>query len=116
MIDAAADTTTNLGLAITAISINGNLVRVLVTESGQGNTDLNGDGDSIDRVPHVFDAATGTTTNLGVDGSALRIDGTLVALVVYESQQANPDVNCDGDTPEFVPPGFEAAAGITTNW
>ena len=48
--------TTNLGLAATSGSLQGDgqLLGFRVRETEQGNTDLNGDGDTNDDVLHVF--------------------------------------------------------------
>ena len=52
----AMGTATNVGLdASLGFRLDGNLVAFGVFESNQGNTDLNGDGDTNDTVLHVFD-------------------------------------------------------------
>src|SRR5262249_34870442 len=72
--DAPPGTTTNLGLAITVgltvtvAGVSEDLVAFSVSESDHGGADLNGDGDTYDQVVHVYNAGTGTTTNLGLDG------------------------------------------------
>ncbi len=112
-------TPTNLELAASQfdpILVDGGLVAFLVSESRQNNTDLNGDGDTVDSVLHVFDAATGTTTNLGLAVSSFPpfdVDGDLVAFSVSESDQG--DLNGDGDTSDPVLHVFDAATGMTTN-
>ena len=42
--------------------------------------DLNGDGDAVDEVLHVFDARTGQTTNVGLASNSqrYRLDGNIV--------------------------------------
>jgi hypothetical protein len=50
---------TNLGLNAVDIQLDGNLGAFLVDEQQQGNTDLNGDGDTWDAVLHVYDAPEG---------------------------------------------------------
>ena len=52
----STSTTTNVGFAAFNILIDGNLVVFRVPESAQGlgGTDLNGDGDTLDSVVHVF--------------------------------------------------------------
>jgi len=106
----------NLGLdTVSNPSIDGNLVTFVVREFVQGNADLNGDGDSIDGVGHIFDASTGTTTNLGLASSIPDNDGNLVTFDVRESAQGNADLNGDGDSNDRVVHVFDAATGITTN-
>jgi len=99
---------TNLGLATSGTSdvrLDGDLIATIVSESNQGNTDLNGDGDSSDRVPHLFDATTGTTTNLTLaSGSSIELDGDLLAFTVKESEQGpapGTDLNGDGEYKKY---------------
>ena len=50
--------------------------------------DLNGDGDASDfSVLHVFDAVSGTATNLGLVTLAHRFDGSSVVFRVEEARQ-----------------------------
>ena len=63
----AMGTTTNVGLDAgggfgSGLQIDGNLVAFSVSEFRQGNTDLNGDGDTNDFVLHVFDISVITIT------------------------------------------------------
>ena len=57
--DADAQVVINTGLACSDFWASGTLALIEVPESGQGQTDLNGDSDAVDAVVHVFDAATG---------------------------------------------------------
>jgi len=68
-----------------------------VPESAQGGRDLNGDGDALDGVLHVYDerADRGFSTGLALYGSYAR-DGSLSAFRVLESVQGE-DLNGDGD-------------------
>lgn len=113
--DVSAGVTTNLGLAGSAL-INGDLVAISVPESGQGSTDLNGDGDTLDKVLHVHDLQTAATTNLGlyVD-RGFQLDGDLLAFKVWESRQGNQDLNGDGDTGDIVAYVYNARTGETIN-
>ena len=102
--DAYAGFTQNIGLAATIGGVpDGNLVATLVDESSEGS-DLNGDGDTNDFVPHVYDHTTGMTTNIGLafSGFAFSLDGNLLAFHVFESAQGNTDLNGDGDTNDLV--------------
>src|SRR3972149_3166439 len=112
----AMGTATNVGLdASLGFQLDGNLVAFGVFESNQGNTDLNGDGDTNDTVLHVFDKARGTTTNVGLDAGGFQLDGKLVAFGVSESNQGNTDLNGDGDTNDTVLHVFDKGRGTTTN-
>jgi len=98
-------TTTNVGLDISSgiFTIDGNLIAFGVSEFNQGSTDLNGDGDANDGVLHVFNARTGTTTNVGLDlCCGIGIDGNLIAFGVSEFNQGNTDFNGDGDANDGV--------------
>lgn len=112
--DVSTGVTTNLGLAGSAL-INGDLVAISVPESGQGNTDLNGDGDTLDRVLHVHDLQSAATTNLGLDVGGFQLDGDLLAFKVSESRQGHQDLNGDGDTSDIVAYVYNAQTGETIN-
>jgi len=115
--DATTGITTNLGLSTLSFTLlaNGNLALFSIHEATQG-ADLNGDGDTDDTVPHVYDATTGITTNLGLDSNTTPgySDGTLVMFPISESGQ-NADLNGDGDQLDTVPHVYDATTGITTN-
>ncbi len=109
----------NVGLAAAGFQIDGNLVAFQVSESAQGFTILNGDGDTSDIVLHVFDTSTplsGTNPiNVGLSTTLPRIDGNLVAFRVSESAQGFTILNGDGDTSDFVLHVFDSSTSITTN-
>ncbi|MBW3540207.1 MAG: hypothetical protein KY476_08050 [Planctomycetes bacterium] len=114
--DASAGTTSNLGLSSVEIQLDGNLLAFSVSEAGQGGTDLNGDGNAFDNVLHVFDASTGTTTNLGLDTDRrFLLDGNLLTFGVRESHQGGTDLNGDGDATDPVLHVYDADTGTTTN-
>jgi hypothetical protein len=114
--DAGTGISTNLGLAADDFLLEGGLAAFRVRESSQGDTDLNGDGDASDRVVHVFDAAAGITTNLGLAAWAVTgVEGDLVAFPVMESSQGRSDLNGDGDAVDFVAHVFSATTGTTRN-
>ncbi len=114
--DTTTGITTNLGLSSFSPTVSGNLVAFSVDESYQNNIDLNGDGDAFDRVVHVYDASTGITRNLGLDGSGgLTVSGNLVAFNVNELKQNNTDLNGDGDASDSVLHVYNASTDITTN-
>jgi hypothetical protein len=114
--DAARGTTTNVGLAEGGHQLEGDRVAFGVLEAAQGSSDLNGDGDADDLLLHVFDAARGTTTNVGLHSAALpEVDDEWVAIGVEEFSQGGSDLNGDGDAGDFVLHMFNAARGTTTN-
>jgi len=100
--DPALGSLTSSGLAMAALlpGAAGQSPRRLgtrISESGQGATDWNGDGDAADEVVAVFDPVLGTTAALGLatadagDGAI----GDLLAFGVDEADQA-ADLNGDG--------------------
>ncbi len=105
MLDPAARSVTNSGLAGRSLVNFDGLVALLVSERDQGATDLNGDGDAVDDVVQVFDAVTAEVTNAGLDGTGYRVSshevgvvvGDLLAFSVRESAQGRTDLDGDGD-------------------
>jgi Tol biopolymer transport system component len=91
----------NLGLAAVDLSLSDRCLAVLVSEAGQGATDLNGDGDAGDRVVHVYDLDTREWTNLGLAADAIEARGTTVAFLTAEIDQG-VDLNNDGDREDRV--------------
>jgi len=123
--DAITGEITNLGLA-GLLEVEGRRVALLVSEMYQGFTDLNGDGDASDTVLHVFDADTGTTTNMGfaVDQPYLPSSGTLMELPfegdvlvvrVSEASQSGLDLNGDGDAEDRVVHVLDVNRGTVLN-
>ena len=113
-------TSTNLGLAGSSplSQSSRKLFAFPVSEFSQGGTDLNGDGDAADHaVLHVYDPATATTINLGLDISSNRVatKDRLLAFRVFESSQGGTDLNGDGDASDNVVHLFDSNTGITTN-
>jgi len=96
--------------------LEGDLLVWPVRESLQG-MDLNFDGDLSDDVLHVFDASTGSTTNvaLAVEVLLLEVERNWVAFGVRESAQAGTDLNGDGDASDTVLHLFDAGSGRITN-
>jgi Tol biopolymer transport system component len=110
----------NIGQAADVAQVAGALVAFITPECAQGGavtngcptggTDLNGDGDAADRVLQIYDASTGTGTNIGqaaeefVLGSPNFVDcgngPKLLQLLPFrtsEAAQGNTDLNGDGD-------------------
>lgn len=106
----------NLGITDTTFQIGAEITAILVRESSNANTDLNGDGDTLDDVLHVYVNATGQLLNAGLAvSSELRIDGSVVAVAVLESTQGNTDLNGDGDTLDRVLFAYDATSAAATN-
>ncbi len=105
--------------------LDGSLVAFAVSERGQGNRDLNADGDTEDFVLHVHDARTGVTSNLGLalsnigdskrTGLVFWLSGDLVALAVSEMAHGESDLNTDGDAEDLALHVHDTRSGITTN-
>jgi len=109
---------TNLGLAseLGTVAVGGVLVAFAVPEDDQGDTDLNGDGDTEDLVLHVYSAETGVTTNTGLAFLGNPTPGIAsVAFQVFEGSQNATDLNGDGDTNDLVLHVYDARTGLTTN-
>ena len=107
----------NLGLAGATMVERDGLVAFDVPEFSQDETDLNGDGDFLDRVLHVFDFADGSLRNLGLalELGTLGVGGVLVAFAVPEDDQGGTDLNGDGDIDDLVLHVYSASTGATTN-
>ncbi|NQW16669.1 MAG: hypothetical protein HQ478_04205 [Chloroflexi bacterium] len=69
----------NLGLTGHAPHLQEGLVILPVSETQQASTDLNGDGDTFDRVTHIFDPAGASITNLGGSDVFPQIGATQLA-------------------------------------
>jgi hypothetical protein len=107
---------TNLKLAVWSLVMTGKWLACNVSEHGQGNWDLNGDGDTDDFVLHVIDLETNVTTNLGLAAAWWpAMAGNWLALTVSECGQGNHDLNGDGDADDDVLHLHALEAGVTTN-
>ena len=122
--DLAAGITVNTGLAAKASfsgptsRVQGTLATVLVSESNQGSTDLNGDGDMFDSVAHAIDLDTDSITNLGLASpwsSPATILDDVVYVLVPEAEQGNTDLNGDGDRFDLVPHLYRNVTPPITN-
>lgn len=115
--DAATGTVTNLGLALASGTphISAGFVVIPVDEGDQAETDLNGDGDTLDRVEHVHHLSTGSTVNLGLASEGALFDGTVIAFRVQETANGFTDLNHDADADDIVVHVHDAASGVTRN-
>ncbi len=124
--DRATGVTTTLPFAVYAFSTPPNgppnfdaddqVVAFAVNESAQGATDLNGDGDAGDKVVHVWQRTTGTTTNLALavsDDDFPAVAAGAVMLAVDEPTQGATDLNGDGDAFDDIVHIWTASGGVT---
>ena len=100
----------NLGLAAVELAGAGDLWLISVSEASSGATDLNGDGDALDVVLHVYDPSAGSVSNLELAASQPaseprdvvpppipQFERTHAAFFVEESAQGALDLDGDGD-------------------
>ena len=113
--DTATGVTTNLGLAASQRRVGNGFVSLFVREADQGNSDLNGDADTVDNVLHVYDSASGTTTNIGLASNNSIFGNGFIAFDVIESDQAGADLNGDGDSTDAVLHVLDVTSGTVTN-
>lgn len=112
--DLASGTLRNLGRAGSVCSLSRTHLAFKVSEAFDGSQDLNGDGDTNDRVAFVLERASGTVTGLGVAVSCSLLVGDRLAISVPESGQV-ADLNGDGDTTDTVLFVHDLSTGQTTN-
>jgi hypothetical protein len=96
--------------------LDGRRLGYVAIEAGDGK-DRNGDGDTLDRVAHVWEASTGTNHNLRLaaeDGivTFIALDLGRLAFTSDEAQQSD-DLNGDGDEGDDVVHVWDAATGTT---
>jgi len=124
--DAASGVTSNIGLALPSFyevdfDVLGQQVAFLVREQGPGSAqgvDLNGDGDVApsDDVLFLWNAQTGTTTNVGFAAAATPyLEGDYVVFEAFELGQGLADLNGDGDVVDGVVHQHHIPTGVTTN-
>ena len=102
-------TTVNLALAVfpnetvfPSIAFDGRTIAFTVSEFGQGNIDLNGDGDTVDRVLHFYHVDDDKIINLKLAGRDPAVSGRLAAFSVNEAYQFGKDLNGDGDMRDCI--------------
>jgi len=104
----------NTGLASGRL-IPGDHLAFGVPEAGQGLTDLNGDGDMLDVVIHVYERGSGAAVNLGLAGDVGPSTGPRIGFEVWETSQG-ADLNGDGDLLDRVAHIYFVEGGATANF
>lgn len=87
------------------IKVVGKRVAFFLSETAQGNTDFNGDGDPLDTVVLIYDAATSTLINPNravAPDLGIQLDGAVAAFVVSEPGQGPSSLNGDLDSNDSV--------------
>ncbi len=106
--------TRNLGASSVTFRVSDDFLAASISERGQGNTDLNGDGDDDDWVIHVYDPVTQELTNLGLDCYCPIVEGPLLSFYVDEGRQSE-DLNADGDLDDQVVFVYDHRTEILSN-
>lgn len=113
--DSASGRTRDQALALTPgtrPAVGDGLVAFSVSEAAQGGVDLDGDGSATGDVLHVFDGASGTSTNTRMAvASPLFLGDGRVAYLAFESMLESGDENGDGDALDLVLQVFDPATG-----
>jgi len=98
-----------VGLAITTSEFSSRWIasdRVIVFPVGEGDQepprDLNGDGDTDDVVPHMYDPEGRVTVNTGVAFKSYSPSEQLLLIYVSEQAHGEKDLNGDGDAEDYV--------------
>ena len=89
-------TVENLGVSSRYAWTAGRWAFFSVPEYDQNQTDLNGDGDFIDSVLHLYDFETRTLTDTGIAGGAVSLEEPFLTFVALEAEQGMQDLNGDG--------------------
>ncbi|MEQ8762634.1 MAG: hypothetical protein RL885_01820 [Planctomycetota bacterium] len=101
----------NSGLAATRFEVIGDHALVLVPEQGQGEQDLNGDGNISDEVLAELDLVTGLTRIIGSTIISLETDGEC-AVVILDERDLGEDFNGDGDAFDWVAFLYDPIQGL----
>ena len=122
--DLSTGVTSNLGLALDLYLdglplVAAGKILVGVSEADQGNLDRNGDGDTLDAVAQVVDAASLTSLNLGLALSYANhpvvITDAGTAFLVSEAHQGGTDLDGNGSANDEVVHVHRFAPAATTN-
>jgi Tol biopolymer transport system component len=98
---AGPGTWTATGQAGDAVAVSGRVVVFITPEDVQG-VDVNGDGDTADRVLQLYDTGTAELVNVGQAAEEFVLNGSLVAFRTREATQGDADLNGDGDSSDDV--------------
>ena len=120
VLDLATGTLTSLGVArgfSPLLAVGDVLVALGVSEVGQGASDLNGDGDVLDIVLHVYDSGTRVTTNTGLAMGFFvpAIGAGAVVFAVSEEAQDGLDLDGSGSAVGNVLHVYDARTRLTRN-
>lgn len=105
--------TLSLGLDGWGSALGEDFVAFMVDEARQGE-DLNGDRDLRDRVAHIYDARSMTTTNLMESTWSWFVAGDDYA-AFHVQEEAGNDLNGDGDFSDRVLHVYDASNGTVRN-
>lgn len=94
-------TPTNTGQAIGNYEMDDQHVIFTTREKAQ-HADLNGDGDTTDKVLQRWDLSAKRLSNTGLAGDIFAFAGDWIAMHVSEKQQKKTDLNGDGDASDEV--------------
>lgn len=112
------DAWASTGQAADVVEASGTVVAFLTPEAAQGK-DLDGDGDTTDRVLQLHRADTGTLINVGQAAEEFVMGGEpgreLVAFRTREAAQGAQDLNDDGDGEDDVLQIYDVASGALVN-
>jgi len=101
------------------------LTALRVRELSQGNADLNGDGDTDDRVMAVYDAVSGTARITGQAATPCtfpacdprtpyRVEGTTVTFLTSEAEQGGQDLSGEGYIGDIVVQVYDFCGNVVT--
>ena len=97
-----AATSTNTGLAATAVGLSPTVLGALLDEAGQNGTDFNGDGDAVDTVLAARLLSGGPLASTGRAADTLTVVGSRIGFVTPEAAQGGVSLNGDGDATDRV--------------
>lgn len=105
----------NTGAAAESVQVCGGRVAFLTPEADQNHLDLNGDGDTQDRVLQLFDPVTETLTNTHWAAEEFVCNPYLLAFRTAEASQDHTDLNGDGDATDSVLEVYDLASNQQLN-
>lgn len=113
---ASASGWTFTGMLGPVAALGPSTLAILEVESSLG-VDLNGDGDTSDRILSAWDTVTQSRVSSGLDGDSTQkvaVANERVAFVAREANSASTDLNGDGDALDRVLCAFDVATGVVT--